>query len=73
MVAAKDAGAAASDALHAQRPAAVGADEWQGLFEFVLCKLGLLIGHGQMRAFCEDLLDQNRFAHLKLDHAGSRG
>lgn len=58
--------AAASEALQAHRPSEVQADDWSGLFEFVLIKLSLLIGHRHVLSFCHDLLDPGRFAHLKL-------
>ena len=59
-------GGRGGEALQAHRPSEVQADDWSGLFEFVLIKLSLLIGHRHVLSFCHDLLDPGRFAHLKL-------
>ena len=53
-------------ALHATRPADVTAAEWQGLFEFVVWKLSLLLGAEHVFAFCHDLLDDGRFSQLTM-------
>ena len=58
--------AAVSTALHACRPSDVRPDEWQGVFEFVLWKLSLLIGAEHLLAFTRDLLDPARFAMLRV-------
>ena len=48
--------AAVEAALHAARPASVPLNEWQGIFEFVVWKLSLLIGGEHVLAFARDLL-----------------
>ena len=48
--------AAVEVALHAVRPASVPFGEWQGIFEFVVWKLSLLIGGSHVLAFARDLL-----------------
>lgn len=59
-------GTAVATALHAMRPSDIPSGEWQGLFEYVVWKLALLIGAEQMLPFVRDLCSPARFAQLQL-------
>ena len=64
--------AAVSTVLHACRPPDVRPDQWQGVFEFVMWKLSLLIGAEHALDFTRDLLDPARFAQLELQQGQHR-
>ena len=51
------------------RPSDVAAGEWQGLFEFVVWKLALLVGGAHVLPFVRDLCHPSRFASLTIGGA----
>ena len=53
-------------ALDTERPAGIDRTAWAGLFEYVMCKMFLLLGAPGVLPFVRDLCDPLRFERLEL-------